>query len=40
MDNLQMDLGETRGGAMNWNGLAQDRNQRKDLNAVINLRVP
>jgi hypothetical protein len=41
VDNIKMDLGEIGWGGVDWIGLAQDRDQWKDVvNAVMNLRVP
>jgi hypothetical protein len=41
VDNITMDLRETGRDGMDWNDLAQDRDQWKALvNAVMNLRVP
>jgi hypothetical protein len=41
VDNIRMDLGEVGWGDVDWIGLAQDRNRRRDLvNSVLNLRVP
>jgi hypothetical protein len=41
MDNIKMDLVEMGLGAVDWNGLAQDRySWRALVNAVMNLRVP
>jgi hypothetical protein len=41
VDNIRMDLGEVGRGAVNWIGLAQDRNRwRAFVNSVLNLRVP
>jgi len=40
-DNIRMDLQEVRYGAMDWIGLAEDRESWRALvTAVINLRVP
>jgi hypothetical protein len=40
VDNIQMDLGEIELEVIGWIGLAQDREQWRDLvNAVMNLRV-
>jgi hypothetical protein len=40
VDNITMDLGEIGWGAVDWIGLAQDRNRWRALvNAVMNLRV-
>jgi hypothetical protein len=41
VDNVKMDIGETRWGDVDWIGLAQDRNRWKFLvNSVINLQFP
>jgi hypothetical protein len=41
VDNIEMDLGETRWGRMDWIDLAQDRDHWRALvNAVMNLWVP
>jgi hypothetical protein len=41
VDNIKMDLEETRWGGVDWIGLAQDRYTCRALvNAVMNLRVP
>jgi hypothetical protein len=41
VDNIRMDLGEVGLDAMDWIGLAKDRNRwRADVNSVLNLRVP
>jgi hypothetical protein len=41
VDNIKMDLRDTRWGVMDWIDLAQDRDQYRALvNMVINLRVP
>jgi hypothetical protein len=41
VDNIKMELRETRWGDMDWIDLAQDRDQWRALvNAVMNLRVP
>jgi hypothetical protein len=41
MDNIEMDLGETGRGGMDWIDLAQDRNRPKALvYMVIDFRVP
>jgi hypothetical protein len=41
MDNIETDLRYIGWDEMDWIGLAQDRDQWKDLvNTVINLRVP
>jgi hypothetical protein len=41
VDNIKMDLKETRWNGMNWIDLAQDRDTWKVLvNTVMNLRVP
>jgi hypothetical protein len=41
VDNIKMELGEMRWGAVNWIDVAQDRDKWRALvNAVINLRVP
>jgi hypothetical protein len=41
VDNIEIDLGERGWGAVDWIGLAQDRDKRKALvNSVMNLRVP
>jgi hypothetical protein len=41
VDNIRMDLGEVRGGDVDWIGLAWDRNRwRAVVNSVLNLRVP
>jgi hypothetical protein len=41
VDNIKMDLGEREWGAVDWIGLAQDRDQWKALvNAVTNFQVP
>jgi hypothetical protein len=41
VNNIKMDLGETRWGGTDWTNLAQDRNQWKALvKVVMNLRVP
>jgi hypothetical protein len=41
VDNVRMDLGEMEWGAVDWIGLAQDRNRWRALvNSVLNLRVP
>jgi hypothetical protein len=41
VDNIKMDLRETGWGGMDWNELAQDRDQQRILvNMVMNLRVP
>jgi hypothetical protein len=41
VDNNKMDLGEKEWGSMDWIGLAQDRDQSRDLvNAVMNLQAP
>jgi hypothetical protein len=38
-NNIRMDLGEVRGDAVGWIGLAQDRNRWRVLvNSVMNLR--
>jgi hypothetical protein len=40
VDNIRMDLGETRWGDVDWIALAQDRNRWRALvNSVLNLRV-
>jgi hypothetical protein len=40
-DNIKMDLREIGWGGMDWNDLAQDRDQWRALvNTVMNLRVP
>jgi hypothetical protein len=40
-DNIKMVLREVRWGGMDWIGLAQDRDQQRDLvNTVMNLQVP
>jgi hypothetical protein len=40
-DNIRMDLGEVGWGAVDWIGLAQDRDRWRALvNSVLNLRVP
>jgi hypothetical protein len=40
VDNIRMDLGEVEWGAVDWVGLAQDRNRWRALvNSVMNLRV-
>jgi hypothetical protein len=40
-DNIRMDLRETGWEGVDWMGLAQDREQWRDLvNTVMNLRVP
>jgi hypothetical protein len=41
MDNIKMDLGEIGRGAVDWIGMAQDRdNWRAFVNVVMSLRVP
>jgi hypothetical protein len=41
VDNIKMDLGVMGCGDVDWIGLAQDRNRRRDVvNATMNLRVP
>jgi hypothetical protein len=40
IDNIKMDLGEIAWFGMDWIGLAQDKDKWRDLNAVMNLRVP
>jgi hypothetical protein len=41
VDNIRMDLGEVRWGAVDWIGLAKDRNRwRAIVNSVLNFRVP
>jgi hypothetical protein len=41
VDNIKMDIREIKLGGMDWNSLAQDRDQWKALvNTVMNLRVP
>jgi hypothetical protein len=41
VDNNRMDLGEVGWGAVDWIGLAKDRNRwRAVVNSVLNLRVP
>jgi hypothetical protein len=40
VNNIKMDLREIGLDGMDWIDLAQDRDQRRALNAVINLRVP
>jgi hypothetical protein len=41
VDSIKMDLLEIGWGGVDWIGLAQDRDKRRDLvNAVMNLRVP
>jgi hypothetical protein len=40
-NNNNMGLGEIDWGGVDWIGLAQDRDKRRDLvNSVLNLRVP
>jgi hypothetical protein len=40
-DNIKMDVGEVEWGGMEWNDLAEDRDEWRALaNAVMNLRVP
>jgi hypothetical protein len=41
VDNIKVDLREIRWDGMDWNDLAQDRNQWRALvNTVMNLRIP
>jgi hypothetical protein len=41
VDNIKMDFRKIGGGGMDWNDLAQDRDQWRALvNTVMNLRVP
>jgi hypothetical protein len=41
VDNIRMNLGEVRGGDVDWIGLAKDRNRWRALvNSVLNRRVP
>jgi hypothetical protein len=41
IDNFKMDVVEIGFGALDWNGLDQDRHRRRALlKAVMNLRVP
>jgi hypothetical protein len=41
VDNIRMDLLELGWGDVDWIGLGQDRDRRRDLlNLVLNLRVP
>jgi hypothetical protein len=41
VDNIRLDLREIGWGAVDWIGLAQDRNRWRALvNSVLNLRVP
>jgi hypothetical protein len=41
VDNIKMNLGEIEWGAVDWIGLAQDRNRWRALvNVVINIQVP
>jgi hypothetical protein len=41
VDNIELDFGEIRWGGVDWIGLAQDKDQWRDLsNAVINFHVP
>jgi hypothetical protein len=40
MGNINMDVGDVGWSAVDWIGLAQDRESRVFVNAVMNLRVP
>ena len=40
VDNIRMDLQEVGCGYVDWIGLAQDRDRRTLVSAVMNLRVP